>query len=230
MLNNPFGIILYLFTNAKTLSLNGPPDNNFRLKSFEFIKKLVLSNTNIDTEKEIIECVSVYFQPFIISPMINISDLFASLPKFIETHNISINSDELLLKLLDYQHPFPILERISTESFDKIKTGDHVVYMIDDNEKQMRNGKNGIRFGMGSRGCPGQNIAIVLFNEMVKELYNDDKNIFCPSINHLYSGRTNDSFSFYKIKSMISVLCVKSIFFNKYNFIILSSIIIYIIL
>jgi len=217
---------------AKTLSLNGAPYTNLRLKSFNFIKDLLVDKIN--DKEEIVEWVSVYFQPFIISPMINITDLFASLPKFIETKedvdNLTIlKNDKLLLELLDFQHPFPLLERIVEHSFDNIKKGDHVMFLVDDDEKKIRNinpGINtGIRFGNGPRGCPGQNMAIVLFQGLVKELYNDDKSIFCPSVNHYYSGRTNDNYSFYKIKSLLKLLFVKPNFLNKY--VLISSLLIY---
>ena len=212
---------------AKTLSLNGSPNNNLRFKSFEFIKKLVLSSNNTNTDIiNLNEWVSIYIQPFIISPMINISDLFASLPKFLQETNISIHSDKLLVELLDYQHPFPLLERISIHSFNNIKKGDHVFFAVDDNEKLLRKEKSGIRFGNGSRGCPGQNLAIMLFQGMVKELYNNDENIFCPSVNHYYSGRTNDNYSFYKIKSLLKLLFVEPNFLNKY--VLISSLLIYI--
>ena len=52
---------------AKTLSLNGPPNNNLRFESFEFIKKLVLSSNNINTDiinfNEFAECLASFFRP-----------------------------------------------------------------------------------------------------------------------------------------------------------------------
>ena len=178
------------------------------------------------------EWVSVFFQPFIISPMINISDLFSSLPKFLYNHTNkrqTIYSDKLLVELMDFQHPFPILERISTHSFDNIKKGDHVLFAADDLEKTIRGDKPGIRFGNGYRGCPGQNLAIMLFQGMVRELYNDNESIFKPSVNHFYSGRTNDCYSYYKIKSLFNILCIVPKLSKYFKSFITSFIIIYII-
>ena len=69
----------------------------------------------------------------------------------------------------------------------------------------------------------------MLFQGMVRELYNDNESIFKPSVNHFYSGRTNDCYSYYKIKSLFNILCIVPKLSKYFKSFITSFIIIYII-
>jgi len=145
-------------------------------------------------------------QPFIISPMINMSDIAVLLHK---------NSDQYLknnfasfYSYLDFclfsDHPFPVLERFDKET--------NTQYVIDlrtlPNYVSEKEG-NSLNFGVGIRGCLGRFYA----KEFIQGFFEDfvkEKNLFKPKQGHLFSGRDNDNFdlneSFYQIKLLFKVL------------------------
>ena len=152
------------------------------------------------------ECYSFIMQPFIISPMINISDIAVSLQNYSQAYNNkefqSFNS--YLDFCLFNEHPFPILERYEAST--------NTQYFIDMKTlKEHMNEKEGsvLNFGVGIRGCMGRVYArefiVSFFQDLLKE-----KELFMPKRKHLYSGRDNDDGSFaesiYQMKLLFKVL------------------------
>jgi hypothetical protein len=152
------------------------------------------------------ECYSFIMQPFIISPMINISDIAVSLQNFYSKYNKNEfkNFNTYLDFCLFTEHPFPILERYEAETntqyfIDLKSLKDHVSL----------NDGSVLNFGMGIRGCLGRVYAREFINSFFENLLEEEK-LFFPKLGHLYSGRDNDngslSESVYQIKVLFNVL------------------------
>lgn len=152
------------------------------------------------------ECYSIIMQPFIISPMINMSDIAVILDNNKDKYNKkefeSFNSylDFCLFK----EHPFPILERYDAEI--------NTQYFIDmRNLKNHINEKEGsvVNFGVGIRGCMGRAYARKFITSFFGPFINE-KELFLPKVGHLYSGRDNDNASIvesiYQFKVLFKVL------------------------
>jgi len=152
------------------------------------------------------ECYSFIMQPFIISPMINISDIAVSLQNFYSKYdnNEFKNFNSYLDFCLFNEHPFPILERYEAETntqyfIDLKSLKDHVSL----------NDGSVLNFGMGIRGCLGRVYAREFINSFFENFIKEEK-LFSPKLGHLYSGRDNDNGSFsesvYQIKVLLNVL------------------------
>ena len=176
---------------AKTLSLRGPPDPDVRERAFRLVAtKVGATFLNTDPDLSTVEFVSTFFQPWLLSPAINVPDLFASLPGFRKKHpEYDTASPHLLVALLDYEHPFPLLERELTRDLGSRRAGDHVFHLQGLGVRGV--GSTGIRFGSGPRACPGASVASTLFHHLVLGL--QDAADFRPTVNHRWSGRTNDA-------------------------------------
>ena len=176
---------------AKTLSLRGPPDPDVRERAFRLVAtKVGATFVNTDPDLSTVEFVSTFFQPWLLSPAINVPDLFASLPGFRKKHpEYDTASPHLLVALLDYEHPFPLLERELTRDLGSRRAGDHVFHLQGLGVRGV--GSTGIRFGSGDRACPGASVASTLFHHLVLGL--QDAADFRPTVNHRWSGRTNDA-------------------------------------
>lgn len=157
------------------------------------------------------ECYSFIMQPFIISPMINISDIAVSLfnnhKKFLD-ENFKNNFFAYLDHCLFSEHPFPILERYDKES--------NIQYFVDLRSlKNFVDEKEGnvINFGVGIRSCLGRFYAKELIQNFFEDFLKNKNNafeLFNPKLGHILSGRDNDQGnfqeSFYQIKLLIKVL------------------------
>jgi hypothetical protein len=169
-----------------------------------------------------IDMLSVVAQPFILSPQINFSDIFAAL-------FLQIKDDSLQQKLLieaaksgDHRcltyfvfetmricHPFPILERELTEDITyegKIfEKGSQVLVLLDEfcherdfsvlrwQQKDYYSKYSLLLFGSGKRVCPGKNSAIIFMTHLLAELVKKfPLSTLKTYKNHLYSGRDND--------------------------------------
>jgi len=146
---------------------------------------------NEDWEKP--EYYSIILQPFIISPMINISDIMVSVQSLLSQSLISnheVINNNLINKIIYSYHPFPILERFNpltnTQYFiplDKLATFHNYSNLY----------KN-LVFGVGPRRCSGQLYAYVILNKFIDMYFKNQKKIN-PLLNHKYSGRNNDKFN-----------------------------------
>jgi hypothetical protein len=160
------------------------------------------------------ECYSFIMQPFIISPMINISDIAVSLKNKIDDFEKYEEFNGYLDHCLFEEHPFPILERYIKES--------NTQFFVD-----LRDMKNNfdekeaakiLNFGTGIRGCLGKYYA----KEFIKNFFEDiiKEDFFVPLEGHLYSGRNNDKENFqesiYQMKLLFGIIIseIKRNFFN----------------
>jgi hypothetical protein len=165
---------------------------------------------------------SVFSQPFILSPQINVSDIMASvfvflradLPLYFLTRKKAIEDDgtylnAIIMESIRLKHPFPILEReLCTEMIIGNKSypaGTQVILIIDEFiqnttfdpqtwlDPDLKNPFEGLVFGAGRRICLGKTLAKHLMVEMLKSILVSIPDIkIQPSFNHLYSGRDND--------------------------------------
>jgi len=152
------------------------------------------------------ECYSILMQPFIISPMINMSDIAVLLAKNSEKY--SNNGFDNFFTYLDfclyYDHPFPVLERYDQES--------NTQYFIDlrslKNFIDEKEG-NSLNFGYGVRSCLGRFYAKEFIRGFFEKFMKQEE-LFKPKEGHLYSGRDNDDGDFgesvYQIKILFKVL------------------------
>jgi hypothetical protein len=160
------------------------------------------------------ECYSFIMQPFVISPMINISDIAVSLKNKINNFNKYDEFYGYLDHCLFEEHPFPILERYIKET--------NTQFFVD-----LRDMKNNfdekeaakiLNFGIGIRGCLGKYYA----KEFIKNFFEDmiKEEFFVPLEGHLYSGRNNDKENFqqsiYQVKLVFGITYseIKRNFFN----------------
>lgn len=147
---------------------------------------------------------SVVMQPFFISPMINFSDIGVSIKDSIKKCEY-LSDKNFYEHCLFRQHPFPILERFDPDT--------NTQYFIDFRNLTSYefNDVKSILFGSGERGCLGRAFAkIILENFFKKDILLENIELFKPENGHLYSGRTNDKFSFsegmYQIKILAEIL------------------------
>ena len=164
---------------------------------------------------------SVFAQPFILSPQINVSDIMVSVfsflraePSLYEVARIKAKEGDeaylnaLIMESIRLQHPFPILEReLCSDMIIEGKTvpaGTQVLMIMDEfNQSSVFNPQNwlandkntfeGLVFGAGKRICLGKALAKALMVEMLKSMliHLPDLKIQ-PGLGHLYSGRDND--------------------------------------
>lgn len=178
---------------------------------------------------------SIFMQPFIISPMINMSDIAVSFEKYkslyLEYKNNSYyenkvfktSQESLLNRYIEYciciNHPFPVLERYDEQTntqvfIDMLKLKTEIETKA---KSEVSFGEfpdySLFNFGYGMRGCLGKAIAKAFLPNMFNEKMIFDKK-FKPGKNHLFSGRDNDvtsySESLYQVVNFI--LLVFSIF------------------
>ena len=165
---------------------------------------------NEDWEKS--EYYSVILQPFIISPMINISDIMVSVQLLLSKSLISNNeliTNDFINKIIYSYHPFPILER-----FDPLTNTQYFIPL-----DQLANFHNysdlytNLIFGAGDRKCSGQLYAYVILKKFIHMYFQNQKN-FNPLLDHKYSGRNNDNFNFKESLYMGNIL-LKLLFEKK---------------
>lgn len=157
--------------------------------------------------------ISSFAQPFFISPMINVSDIYVSIFKHLDIYqNHSLTKEEcknIVLESIRIAHPFPILERELLKDIDtRYKQGTHVYIELDnfiqdatfdpDRWADLKNPYTFLPFGTGPRQCIGKSLAIIMLTESLHTIVNHQKfdpSIFTPEKGHTYSGRNNDKVS-----------------------------------
>ncbi len=169
---------------------------------------------------------SAIAQPFILSPQINVSDIFAATYSFLLNDPLLYQQvqqearkgnhaylEGVLFEAIRLKHPFPILERELTKTM-VIEGKDYPpgtqVFILLDQLKQEREFKPerwlnpesaalyaGLIFGAGRRLCLGKGLARLLLRELLREvLVQLPLDQVQPQQGHLYSGRDNDKPSF----------------------------------
>lgn len=192
----------------KEIALKGKGNMEIKNNCIQILLNLIRLNQNIysifNENWSKPEYYSVIAQPFIISPMINVSDIMSN-AQILLSNSLILASDEvntfLIDKIIYSYHPFPILERYdpktSTQYFIPL---DSLTNFNNFNEKTRK-----IVFGSGVRKCAGQNYAYIIIKNLLI-LYFNNKDKFNPMLNHKYSGRNNDNFNFQEILYMGKIL------------------------
>jgi len=165
---------------------------------------------------------SLFAQPFLISPQINIGDIFVTVfhylkadPKMLEQarkwagEGDKARLDGIILESIRLRHPFPVLERelkkdLTTQG-EHYTLGTHIFILLDrfkqdqtfDPERWLQsaidNPYYSIPFAAGPRMCIGKPIAMELLVELLKIfLLQFSIENIRPELGHLYSGRNND--------------------------------------
>jgi hypothetical protein len=152
---------------------------------------------------------SLFAQPFLISPQINISDIFVAVFHYLRLEPGNMDKARcwaaqddrarlggILLESIRLRHPFPILER---------EVGDTHFFILMDQFQQDQNFRperwlapaeenpyHAIPFAAGPRMCVGKPIAMELMVELLKAFVALPDEQVQPQRGHLYSGRDND--------------------------------------
>ena len=171
---------------------------------------------------------SVFAQPFILSPQINVSDIMASVFLFLRADPVlyrvarikAMEGDDaylnaVIMESIRLQHPFPILERelcVDTMIQGKnYSAGTQIIMILDqfiqnaafDPQAWLVSGVKhpfeGLVFGAGKRICLGKTLAKHLMVEMLKSMLVILPDLkIQPGVGHLYSGRDNDNKASFK--------------------------------
>jgi hypothetical protein len=192
------------FEWRKEIAIKGKADINIKHKTVNLFKNIILKSKYYFIFKEKWnkpEYYSLFLQPFILSPMINITDIAVTLNR---NKNLSI------FEAIHYFHPFPILERyIKNDLYMNnsiiVKSNTQVFIPLDligkmyDYDKAKR-----LLFGLGNRQCAGKHYALAIMEPLFKNLKN--RTNYYPELNHRYSGRNNDNLDI-DIFYFISIIC-----------------------
>jgi cytochrome P450 len=127
------------------------------------------------------EYVSDFIQAFLISPLINITDIFCAIQ----------DADENITTCVLRAHPFPVLERRLVAPLGMMDKGSQVFLPLA--EVARTHPTSWMVFGLGPRSCPGRGPAICILQKY-KTLAS--LSTWCPRVGHRYSGRHNDNLSF----------------------------------
>lgn len=166
---------------------------------------------------------SVFAQPFILSPQINVSDIMVAVflllrahpALFANTQKKAMEGDDaylnaVIMESIRLKHPFPVLEReLCAEMIFEGKNfaaGAQVIIILDQFvqnsefnpqiwlDPAVKNPFEGLVFGAGKRICLGKTLAKNLLVAMLKSMLIHIPEIkIQPAINHRYSGRDNDN-------------------------------------
>ena len=198
----------------KEIALKGKGDLAIKKKAIEIIIKIIRKNPKIyEIFKEKWEdprYYSVIMQPFIISPMINIPDILCNVQLLLKNKKINI-MDEINYTFIDRiiysYHPFPILERYDIKTDTQYFIPYDSLLTFDNYDKKT----NILVFGNGARKCAGAHHAYQIIQPFI-ELYFEDirnnRNLFNPIKNHIYSGRINDGvFNITELMYMCYCIC-----------------------
>lgn len=133
------------------------------------------------------EDISHIAQPFIISPAINIGDIFSS-PRLATGVYSKGSKSSSLTSIILASHPFPFLERFTTEQIDSIPAYTQVFIPLA--EMAATHPEQWMVFSVGARMCPGANYATIVLETMLDILAGHPN--FHPTEGHRFSGRQND--------------------------------------
>ena len=129
---------------------------------------------------------SLFLQPFLISPSINVADIGITIHR-----NPGLYHRDKITDLITFSHPFPVLERFFPEGH-RDKSG---AVVVEPNtqvffDMNVQKGK-WAAFSLGSRACAGRKIAISLIAGIFEPITDSALHKFHPA--HMYSGRDNDN-------------------------------------
>lgn len=166
--------------------------------------------------------VSVFAQPLLLSPQINVCDILVSVFSALEADpELDIRARKwassrdtahlqgLFLEAIRLAHPFPVLERWLPRDVDiggqRLKSGTQVFLLLDALKQdraflperwlapRRENPYADIPFGAGGRMCTGKPLATLLLTELLVGLLGMlPAAQVRPGVGHRYSGRHND--------------------------------------
>jgi hypothetical protein len=173
---------------------------------------------------------SLFAQPFLLSPQINVSDILASVfiefrkngslflrvKKWVEQNDRTL-LDGVILESIRLHHPFPILEREmnGTQYFillDQFQHDDPTFLPERWLAPASENAYSSLPFAAGPRMCIGKPVAMELMGELLKVLVRDfPLQQVWPESGHAISGRNNDGQKlkgegFYQLKLFVRAL------------------------
>jgi len=167
--------------------------------------------------------VSVFAQPFLISPQINVSDVMVSVFYFLRRDPVlleqvrtwaqakdSVRLNAVVQEAVRLQHPFPILERELQQDLkigkERLTAGTQVFLLFDRFKQEQKfeperwlkgpadNIYSAMPYGTGKRMCIGKPIATALLADLLGILLTKiPDGQVQPQQGHLYSGRDNDN-------------------------------------
>ena len=195
----------------KEISLKGKGNIEIKLEAINIILQIIKKTKNIydifEDKWNNPHYYSIIMQPFIISPMINISDIMVNYQVLINNKKILINNEitqDLIDKIIYSYHPFPILER-----YDIIKNTQYFIPLdVLTNYENYNNNTKILSFGYGPRKCAGSQYTYKIMEILLKKY---QKNIYLFDLikNHKYSGRINDKFNLYEsIYMLYKLFCI----------------------
>jgi dihydroflavonol-4-reductase len=153
---------------------------------------------------------SLFAQPFLISPQINVGDIFVTVCESLRANEgmweksaewaaqaDSARLGGVLLESIRLKHPFPILERSHAGKQFFILLDEFKQDLDFDPERWLKssteNPYHAIPFAAGPRMCIGKPIAMEMMVELLRLLLTEfPAERLQPAEGHLYSGRSND--------------------------------------
>lgn len=161
------------------------------------------------------EAYSAVLQPYIISPAVNVIDIFIALEALCDLpaqaqrwvqQGYTASREDIqahLLEAMRLKHPFPLLERLHgrTQYFvplDSLFQEGTPAGRFSPGDWQGPGGTHAhpadfVPFGIGPRRCPGRQIALGALGALLFNLVSSPELDFQPATNHRDSGRLHDN-------------------------------------
>lgn len=185
----------------KEIAMKGKGDTKKKLEAIDIMVHLLSNNSKYKDMWDWTESIhySVVMQPFIISPMINVSDIAVTVHQnravFAQSQDISLYID-YCIKLA---HPFPVLERYDRTTNTQV--------FIDLNSLPTNDKTMAFNYSHGPRACTGRHLAREFLNKFFGVVLTRDEIDFRPKEKHVYSGRDNDNGDWRESLYQAQLLC-----------------------
>ncbi|MBC7387266.1 MAG: cytochrome P450 [Cryobacterium sp.] len=213
-------------TWRKEIALKGRADPKIKNAFWKRLEEIVASSSfheGLESYRsDPARWLSLFAQPFLISPQINIADIFVSIFSYLrrdpeewerskQAARESNRSylDGIVLEAIRLKHPFPVLERELKKDLKfegkSYQSGTQFFILMDQLKQDpefkpsrwdlpaSENPYHHLPFAAGPRMCVGKPIALELMFEILKTfLISIPDSQIEPGMGHLYSGRDND--------------------------------------
>jgi len=191
----------------KEIAIKGKGDVYKKQEAIDIMVHLMNNNSKFKStfpEWKKPEYYSALMQPFIISPMINVSDIAVSVKNNLPVYE-HMNKDINLFidHCIQISHPFPMLERYDSQTNTQIFID---LAALEETEKSYL-----FNYSYGPRACLGRLIAREFLGKFFKTIIDLGDGIdYKPTEQHLYSGRDNDkgniNESLYQLKIVSGII------------------------